>query len=161
MTAGILFDALDGALADFRQATKLELIPVRASLVTANLILAPISDFLLPPVGVANAVLVWVLNAEHVRPAWRGLREKRTNVELLYLTIGVCTLLSFNFFGAAVMYATLETWPRLVRQLRTRGAGQRQFPARYRRCPQRVWIERDGRFSRRTSTNFPPVKSWS
>ena len=40
------------------------------------------------------------------------------------------------------VYAALEIWPKLVRGLRI--DGERQFLARDRRRPQRVWIERDG-----------------
>ena len=115
---------------------------LRDQLVAANLVLAPISDFLFPPLGIVNAVLVWLLNAGHAVRAMQGLRERRCNLELLYLCVGALTLLTFSFFGGALMYAALEVWPRLVRNIRL--DGQRQFLARYRRRPQRVWIEREG-----------------
>ena len=142
ITAGILLEAIEPALADYTALIAKNGFSLRPKLVAANFILAPISDFLLPQFGIVNAVLVWLLNAEHGVGAWRALRQRRCNLELLYLCVGACTLLTFNFFGAAVMYAALETWPRLVRRIRA--DGQRQFLARYRRRPQRVWLERDG-----------------
>jgi hypothetical protein len=138
----ILVEVVEGALVGYPPLLAAAPRPVREPLVAANLVLAPISDFLFPPLGVANAILVWMLNVEHTVGAWRGLRERRCTLELLYLVIGACTLLTFSFFGAAVMYAMLELWPKLVRRLRSEGA--RQFLARYRRSPHRIWIDRDG-----------------
>jgi cation transport ATPase len=142
VTFGILLDVLESALADYASIPVTNGLPLRESLVTANLALAPISDFLFPPLGFVNALLVWTLNVDHLPEAVRGLRARRFNLELLYLCIGAFTLLSFSFFGASVMYAALELWPKLVRKLRV--FGERQFLARFRRRPQRVWIERDG-----------------
>jgi hypothetical protein len=142
VTAGILVEVVESALADYDRIPAGNGPRMRESLVAANLALAPISDFLFPPLGLANALLVYALNAGHVVPAVQGLRSRRFNLELLYLCVGVFTLLSFSFFGGALMYAALEIWPKLVRNLRI--FGERQFLARYRRRPRRVWIERDG-----------------
>lgn len=141
VTAGILLEVVEPLISEKSRGLEIEHLPVREGLVTANLALAPISDFLFPPLGIANACLVSVLNAEHILPALAGLRQRRFNLALLYLSVGVLTLLSFSFFAASVMYAALEFWPALVRRLRI--AGERQFLSRYRRRPRRVWIERD------------------
>jgi hypothetical protein len=142
INAGILLEVVEDALSDYSQLLGANGIRVREPLVAANFVLAPISDFLFPPLKIANAILVWLLNIEHIGGAWRGLRERRCTLELLYLVVGACTLLTFHFFGSAVMYVMLELWPKLVRRLRNEG--QRQFLARYRRSPRRVWIDRDG-----------------
>jgi hypothetical protein len=151
--AGLLLEVIEEALADYSQLLGANGFRVREPLVAANLVLAPISDFLFPPLKVANAILVWLLNIEHVGGAWRGLRERRCTLELLYLVIGACTLLTLHFFGAAVMYAMLEIWPKLVRRLRNEG--QRQFLARYRRSPRRVWVDRDGSLLEITMGELP------
>jgi hypothetical protein len=142
VTAGILLGVLESALEGYASIPLTNSLPLRESLVTANLVLAPISDFLFPPLGFANALLVWALNIDHLPEAVRGLRARRFNLELLYLCVGAFTLLSFSFFASGIMYAALELWPQLVRRLRV--FGERQFLARFRRRPQRVWIERDG-----------------
>jgi E1-E2 ATPase len=142
ITGAVLLEVAEAALDDHAALLTSNEPGVRGALVAINLALSPISDFLFPPLKLANAVLVWLLNAGHVVPAVRGLRERRCNLELLYLCVGACTLLTFHFFAAAVMYAALEGWPALVRRLRAEG--RRQFLARYHRRPRRVWMERDG-----------------
>ena len=153
VNAGILVEVVESALADYNRIPAAHGPAIRRSLVAANLALAPLSDFLFPPLGFANALLVWILNAEHVQPAVRGLRLRRFNLELLYLCVGLFTLLSFSFLGAGLMYAAFEVWPMLVRRLRV--LGERQFLARYRRRPQRVWIERDGALLETTLAELP------
>lgn len=138
----ILLEVVEDALADYPQLLATVGIPLRETLVAANFALAPISDFLFPPLRIVSAIMIWLLNVEHAAGAWRGLRERRCNLELLYISIGACTLLTFHFLPSAIMYAALEIWPKLVRRLRMEG--QRQFLARYRRSPQRVWIDREG-----------------
>jgi hypothetical protein len=142
VTAGILVEVVEAALADYNRSPLANGLTMKERLVAINLVLAPISDNLFPPLGIANALLVYVLNIGHVQPAVQGLRMRRFNLELLYLCIGALTLISFHFFGAALMYATFIMWPKLVQRLRV--TGERQFLARYRRRPQRVWIEREG-----------------
>jgi len=143
VTGAILLEvaepALDGGGA---LAIPGDTITPRQALVTVNLALAPIADFVFPPLKIISALFVWALNAGHVAPAVAGLREKRFNLELLYLSIGALTLFSFHFIESAVMYAALELWPKFARDLRSEGA--RDFLSRYRRRPQRVSIERDG-----------------
>ena len=142
VTAGILVEVVESALADYKRSPLANGITLKEQLVGLNLVLAPISDNLFPPLGIANALLVYMLNVGHVQPAVQGLRMRRFNLELLYLCIGALTLISFHFFGAALMYATFIMWPKLMQRLRV--TGERQFLARYRRRPQRVWIEREG-----------------
>jgi len=141
---GILCEALDAAIADYRTilANDLRPLPIRRALINANLVLAPIADFVFAPLGFINALFVYLLNLEHVGGAIRGFRERRCNLELLYLCIGAATLYSFSFFGAAVMYWMLDFWPRAT--LRIRRESERQFLAQYRRRPWRIWVENDG-----------------
>ena len=153
VTADILVEVVESALADYNRSPLGNSLTLKERLVAINLVLAPISDNLFPPLGIANAFLVYVLNIGHLQPAVQGLRSRRFNLELLYLCIGALTLISFHFFGAAVMYATFVMWPRLIRQLRV--AGERQFLARYRRRPQRVWIEREGALLERPLAELP------
>jgi hypothetical protein len=138
----ILLEAIEPALTDYQSLIASQGFSLRPKIVAANLLLAPISDYLLPQLKIFNAVMVWLLNAEHLPAAWRAVRERRGNLELLYLTIGALTLLTFHFLGSAIMYAMLEMWPRLVRRIPSEG--QRQFLARYQRRPPRVWLEREG-----------------
>ena len=116
--------------------------PFKEALINANLVLSPVSDFIFPPLGVANALMVGAINRSHLEPAWRDLREGRANLHLLYLSIGTLTLLTFNFFAAAVMYWLLLFWPRKARQLRQKY--ESAFLSRYRRRPRRVWVEEKG-----------------
>ncbi len=111
-------------------------------LIHANLALAPISDFIFPPLGFVNALIVWSLNIDHLPKALSALRQGRTSMHLLYLIIGSLTLLTFSFFGAAVMYWFLIFWPRQVRYLRRKY--EESFLTAYRRAPRRTWVEKTG-----------------
>lgn len=143
MTPGHLIEILDPILADYMAGPEeIARHPLKEAMVNANLALAPFSDFLFPPLGLVNAFLVGSINRSHIVPAFRDLRQGRTNLHLLYLSIGALTLLTFSFFAAAVMYWLLLFWPRKARQLRQQyEAG---FLAHYRRRPRRVWAEENG-----------------
>jgi hypothetical protein len=111
-------------------------------LIHTNLVLAPISDFVFPPLGILNVLMVWSLNIHHAPHAWEALKRGRTNMHLLYLCIGTLTILTFSFIGAAVMYWLLLFWPRQVRYLRRTYEGN--FLTTYRRAPRRTWVEKNG-----------------
>jgi hypothetical protein len=140
----ILLDVLEPAIAD---AVSLagrakSLLDLRWTAVTANLALAPIADFLFPPLGIANVLLLVMLSARHLRPAYRALANRRFNLDTLYICIGAVTVLSYTFFGMALMIWLLELWPRLLKRLRRER--ERKLLARYRRRPRKVWLDRDG-----------------
>lgn len=138
-----LIETLDPVLANYLAGpTEVPRHPLKEAMVNANLVLSPVSDFLFPPLGLANVVLVGSLNRSHIVPAWRDLRQGRANLHLLYLSIGALTLLTYSFFAAAVMYWLLLFWPRKARQLRQQY--EAAFLARYRRRPRRVWVEEKG-----------------
>jgi hypothetical protein len=138
-----LIELLDPVLANYMAGPReIARRPFKEAMVNANLLLSPVSDFLFPPLGLVNALLVGSINRSHLVPAIRDLRQGRANLHLLYLSIGALTLLTFSFFAAAVMYWLLLFWPRKARQLRKEyEAG---FLSRYRRRPARVWVEREG-----------------
>ena len=135
-----LIEILDPVLANY-MAGPAEVAPNRfkEALVNTNLLFAPISDFLFPPLGLINALLVGTINRNHLVPAFRDIRQGRTGLHTLYLCIGTLTLLTFNFFGAAVMYWLLMFWPRKAKQLRQKY--EAAFLSRYRLRPRRVWVE--------------------
>ena len=140
----ILLDVLEPAIADavsLAGRAKAPLSP-RSIAVTANLALAPITDFLFPPLGVANVLLVVILSSRHLLPAYRALANRRLTLDTLYISIGVVTVLSYNFFGMALMIWLLEVWPWLLKRLRRET--ERKLLARYRRRPRKVWLDRDG-----------------
>jgi len=114
----------------------------RKRLVDTNLALAVVSDFLLPPARALSMVTLWMLNVRHARPMIDGLRNWKANLDLLYSTVALLTLLSMSFIGSAVMYWTFEFWPRRVKSLRE--AEIAKFLARLKRCPRLVWVDRDG-----------------
>ncbi len=138
-----LIEILDPVLAEYMAGPKeVPRQPFKEAMVNANLILAPVSDFIFPPLGLVNALLVGSINRSHIVPAWRDLRMGRTNLHLLYLSIGTLTLFTFSFFAASVMYWLLLFWPRKARQLRQRY--ESKFLGRYRQRPRRVWVEEKG-----------------
>ena len=108
--------------------------------VNANLALAPITDFLFPPLGVANVIFTATLAAGYVPAALTAWRQKKFNLEQLYLVITALTLGTYEFLPAALMYWLMRFWPRRSRALY--GAQQARFLARYRLRPRRVWVDR-------------------
>jgi hypothetical protein len=117
-------------------------IPWRKHLVDINLGLAVLSDFLFAPARVLSVLSLWTLNARHVDAALRSVRRGKTNLDTLYVSIAFLTLLSLSFIGSAVMYWTLEFWPRRVKRLRESETAK--FMARLKTCPRSAWVQRDG-----------------
>jgi E1-E2 ATPase len=111
-------------------------------MVNANLALAPIADFLFPPLGMFNLALTSLISLKYIPRALLSLRKGKFTVELLYLASTVFTGLTFEFLPAAVMYWFMRFWPRRSGQLYE--LHHSKFLARYRRRPRRVWVERDG-----------------
>jgi hypothetical protein len=140
----ILLEVLEPAIGDAVSLARRAESPLglRSMAVTANLALAPITDFLFPPLGVANVLLLVMLSARHLLPAYRALANRRVNLDSLYICIGAVTVLSYTFFGMALMISLLEVWPWLLKRLRRES--ERILLARYRRRPRRVWLDRDG-----------------
>ena len=146
--AGSLLDVIDPALLEepekpsalhHERSVHRVLHSHHDKLVNANVILAPIADYLFPPLGIINVVLVWLINRVHLQPAWADLRKGRANLHLLYFTIGGLTLISFSFFSAAVMYWLMSFWHRQTKALREHF--EDDFLSRYQRYPRRVWTE--------------------
>ena len=115
---------------------------VRDVLVNANLVVAAITSFLFPPLGVANIALTATLSADYLPRALASLREKKMTLELLYLTIASLTIITYEFLPAALMYWLMRYWPRRTKQLYD--SHYSRFLSRYRLRPRRVWIDRAG-----------------
>jgi hypothetical protein len=107
-------------------------------LVNTNLALAPISDFLFPPLGTVNLALTTVIGLKYIPRALLSLRRGKFTVELLYLASTILTGLTFEFLPAAVMYWFMRFWPRRSGQLYE--LHHSRFLARYRHRPRRVWV---------------------
>jgi E1-E2 ATPase len=122
-----------------RPKARMELKP---ALIRANLALAPIADYIFPPLGIANAALVICLSGNHVRPAGRQLAQGKVGLDLLYACIALCTLTTFTFLPSALMYWLLAFWPQLTKKVRQEG--ELNFLARLRRKPRHVLVERAG-----------------
>jgi hypothetical protein len=140
----ILLDVLEPAIADAASlAGRLKpLRSIQSTAVVTNLALAPIAEFVFPPLGVVNVFLVALLTARHVFPAYRALANRRFNLDVLYLCNGVAAVLAGAFFAAALMSWFLEFWPRLLQRLRRES--ERKLLAHYRRRPRKVWLDRGG-----------------
>ncbi len=113
-------------------------------MVNTNLALAPIADFLFPPLGMINLALTAIISLKYIPRALLSLRKGKFTVELLYLASAIFTGLTFEFLPAAVIYWFMRFWPRRSGQLYE--LHHAKFLARYRRRPRRVWVERDGAF---------------
>jgi hypothetical protein len=111
-------------------------------MVNTNLALAPLADFLFPPLGLVNLALISLISLKYIPRALLSLRKGKFTVELLYLASTVLTGITFEFLPAAVMYWFLGFWPRRSKQLYE--LHHSKFLGRYRRRPRRVWVERDG-----------------
>jgi hypothetical protein len=140
-----LLEVIESALAHAlplskRVKTGLEIKP---TLIRANLALAPIADYVFPPLGIANAALVLYLSGKHVSPAGRQLAQGKVGLDLLYSCIALCTLTTFTFLPSALMYWLLAFWPQLTKKIRQEG--EVNFLARLRRRPRRVLVERSGK----------------
>jgi hypothetical protein len=111
-------------------------------MVSTNLALAPIADFLFPPLGMVNLALTGLISLKYLPRALLSLRKGKFTAELLYLASTILTGLTFEFTPAAVMYWFMRFWPRRSGQLYE--LHYSKFLARYRRRPRRVWVEREG-----------------
>ena len=140
----ILLDVLEPAIADAASlAGRAKPFPsIRSTVVNANLVLAPIAEFVFPPLGVVNVFLVALLSARHVLPTYRALANRRFDLDVLYICNGITAVLTGAFFAAALMAWLLEFWPRLLERLRRES--KRKLLAHYRRRPVKVWLERGG-----------------
>jgi hypothetical protein len=140
---GVFQDVLDPVLTRCLSAGAAHHGPRLSGLmVNANLALAPLADFLFPPLGMVNLVLTSLISLKYIPRALRSLQKGKFTVELLYLASTLFTGLTFEFLPAAVMYWFMRFWPRRSGQLYE--LHHSKFLARYRRRPRRVWVERDG-----------------
>ena len=139
-----LLDVIESALAHALPLSKRsnQGVGLKRALIQANLALAPIADYVFPPLGLANAALVIGLSANHVGPAARRLAQGKAGLDLLYSCIALCTLSTFTFLPSALMYWLLTYWPELTKKVRQEG--ELNFLARLRRRPRRVLVERSG-----------------
>src|SRR5271166_5069759 len=140
----ILLDVLEPAIADAASlAGRAKPLPsIRSTVVKTNLVLAPIAEFVFPPLGVVNVFLVALLSARHVLPTYRALANRRFDLDVLYICNGKTAVLTGAFFAAALMSWLLEFWPRLLERLRRES--ERKLLAHYRRRPVKVWLDRGG-----------------
>ena len=140
----ILLDVLEPAIADAASlAGRAKPLPsIRSTVVNTNLVLAPIAEFVFPPLGVVNVFLVALLSARHVLPTYRALANRRFDLDVLYICNGITAVLTGAFFAAALMSWFLEFWARLLERLRRES--KRKLLAHYRRRPVKVWLDRGG-----------------
>ncbi len=131
---------------------------LRDRLVNANLALAAVTDFLFPPLGIANIALTGTLGAGYVPRALLALREKKVTLELLYLVIASLTIITYEFLPAALMYWLMRYWPRRGRHLYD--SHYSRFLARYQLRPGEFGSTTRAPPSRPGSRNCPPP-AWS
>jgi len=139
-----LLEVIESALAHalpFSKRSK-SAFALRPALIKANLVLAPIADYVFPPLGVASAVLVVGLSGMHVAPATRRLAQGKAGLDLLYCCIALCTLTTFTFLPSALMYWLLAFWPQLTKKVRQQA--ELNFLGRLRRRPRRALVEQSG-----------------
>jgi hypothetical protein len=143
-SAWTLLDVIESALAHALPLSKRPKAgpELKPALIRANLALAPIADYIFPPLGLANAALVIGLSGKHVGPAARRLAQGKAGLDLLYICIALCTLTTFTFLPSALMYWLSAFWPQLTKKVRQEG--ELNFLARLRRRPRQVLIERAG-----------------
>ncbi len=111
-------------------------------LVNTQVLLSPISDYLAPPLGIVNALLLPLLNVGNARRAVTGFRKGVFSLSALHTSMAFLGFFAFEFFGDALMGWAFKHWPKRAGRLKREK--QRQFLARFRRFPRRVWVERDG-----------------
>ena len=109
---------------------------------TANLAIAPVSDFVFPPLGIANLALGIVINRPTLRRAWSALRRGTFNLSVLHGGMGLLSFATYQFLSEGVMGSLLDAWPDVVESRRRQS--QRRFLRRFRRSPRQVWVERGG-----------------
>jgi hypothetical protein len=140
-----LLEVIESALAEalpLGRRTKTN-FKLRPALVRTNLVLAPIADYLFPPLGWASAAVVSTLGVTHLGPAVARWKQKRTGLDVLYACICVCTLSTFTFLPSALMYGLLEFWPKRSKKIRQEN--ETNFLARLRRLPRRVLVDQAGK----------------
>jgi hypothetical protein len=114
----------------------------RETVVNVNLAIAPISDFVFPPLGVANVALMGVLGAANLPRGIAALRKGKLSLELLSTVIAALSVITMEFLPAALMYWLLKFWPQRATELYK--LHHTRFVARYQLRPRHVWTERDG-----------------
>jgi hypothetical protein len=139
-----LLEVIESALAEAlplgrRKKTNFKLRP---ALIQTNLVLAPIADYVFPPLGWASAAVVTTLGVGHLGPAVARWKQKRTGLDILYACICFCTLSTFTFLPSALMYGLLQFWPRQSKKIRKEN--EVNFLARLRRLPRRVLVDQAG-----------------
>ena len=117
-------------------------LTVNRVLNTANLAIAPVADFVFPPLGIANLALGTVINRPTLRRAWSALRRGTFNLSVLHGGMGLLSFVTYQFLSEGVMGWLLDYWPDAVGNRRRQS--ERRFLARFRRCPRQVWVERGG-----------------
>lgn len=141
----VLLEVIESALAEalpLRRRPKTNL-KLRSALIRTNLFLAPIADYLFPPLGWASAAVISTLGVGHLGPAVAHWKQKRTGLDLLYACICFCTLSTFTFLPSALMYALLEFWPKRSKKIRQ--DNEANFLARLRRLPRVVLVDQAGK----------------
>jgi hypothetical protein len=111
-------------------------------LTNANLALAPIADFIFPPLGLFHVATTWLLNRRHITRATVLLKQGKATLDLLHLTIAALSVLTFEFLPAAMMYWLGNYWPsRSASRIRI---SRKRFLSRYRPRLGDVWVEKNG-----------------
>jgi hypothetical protein len=143
MEADIFPEALDPVLTRALAGDDAAYSPkVQDSLVNANLALAPVADFLLPPVGLANAALTGALTQKSIPYALSELKQGKITLHSLNVLIAGLTIFAFEFLPAALMYWLARFWSKQTQRLYD--VHRDRLLSRYRRRPPRVWIEEGG-----------------
>jgi hypothetical protein len=141
----VLLDVIESALAEALPLSRRSKKPfqLKPTLIRTNLFLAPIADYVFPPLGWASAAVTTILGITHLAPAARRWEQKKTGLDLLYACICLCTLSTFTFLPSALMYGLIEFWPK--RSKKVREEGELNFLARLRRRPRNVRVEEAGK----------------
>lgn len=112
---------------------------VRDAIVHANLMLAPISDFVFPPLRAVNVLFTALLQGSKVPRAFGALRQGQVTSELLSVYVALLAIVTMEFLPAAMVYWLMRFWPRRASQ--AYHLHHTRFLARYRLRPRRVWTE--------------------
>jgi len=151
-----LLEVIESALAEalpLGRRTKTN-FKLRPALIRANLVLAPIADYVFPPLGWASAAVITTLGAGHLGPAVARWKQKSTGLDLLYACICFCTLSTFTFLPSALMYALLQFWPKQSQKIRQEN--EANFLARLRRLPRKVLVDQAGKLAEVNRQDLKP-----
>jgi E1-E2 ATPase len=151
-----LLEVIESALAEalpLSRGTKTN-FKLRPALIRANLALAPIADYVFPPLGWASAAVITTLGVGHLGPAVARWKQKRTGLDLLYACICFCTLSTFTFLPSALMYALLQFWPKQSEKIRQEN--EANFLARLRRLPRKVLVDQAGKLAEVNRQDLKP-----